>query len=84
MAETTEIAEALTLVEQVRAMLNREAYHYCADCKGHCRQTILAVEALKELFLLPIYSASPSARIAAAHSPASYSCNEKLDFPRIE
>lgn len=37
-----------SLVSQVRRMLNSEAYHYCGDCHTHCRQTILAVEALKE------------------------------------
>jgi hypothetical protein len=37
------------LATEVREMLKREAYHYCADCHSHCRQTIFAVEALKEL-----------------------------------
>lgn len=39
---------AETLVDQVRSMLAREAFHYCADCHSHCRQLILTVEALKE------------------------------------
>lgn len=38
----------LTLTAQLRVMLSSEAYHYCADCHSHCRQTILAVEAAKE------------------------------------
>lgn len=41
-------APGLLLIDQVRAMLQNEAYHYCADCHAHCRQTILAVEATKE------------------------------------
>lgn len=36
------------LVGQVTKMLATEAYHYCSDCHGHCRQLILTVEALKE------------------------------------
>lgn len=36
------------LIVQVKRMLEREAYHYCGDCRTHCRQTILTVEALKE------------------------------------
>jgi hypothetical protein len=39
----------LLLAPQLKAMLDSEAYHYCADCHTHCRQTILAVEAAKEV-----------------------------------
>jgi hypothetical protein len=38
----------LLLAPQLKAMLGSEAYHYCADCHSHCRQTVLAVEAAKE------------------------------------
>lgn len=51
----------LILLPQVTNMLAAEAYHYCADCKSHCRQLILTVEALKEL---------NRAYTAAASSPA--------------
>lgn len=46
---TEQEAPELILLPQVTAMLAREAYHYCADCKSHCRQLILTIEALKEL-----------------------------------
>lgn len=48
-SEIHEQGHTPTLETQVRQMLEREAYHYCADCHTHCRQTILAVEAVKEM-----------------------------------
>lgn len=47
-SEVREDEQDESLVAQVLRMLAREAYHYCADCHTHCKQTILTVEALKE------------------------------------
>lgn len=63
--------QKLILLPQVTAMLASEAYHYCADCKAHCRQLILTIEALKELnrayTLLIDSEAAEGETFAAAH-----------------
>lgn len=73
----------LTLTAQLKLMLSSEAYHYCADCHSHCRQTSLAVAAAKEAVKAHVSDAQQLVELLDVIDNADYGLDAKTSSEEV-